>query len=73
MPWLAESLEQVTERDAYAPGMELELDPAQPDAIVSAVAELLAPAASAPDPWWQAGLDESLESSDETRPEAPGG
>ncbi|HEY7397128.1 MAG TPA: hypothetical protein VH538_02410 [Gaiellaceae bacterium] len=53
--------------------MELELDPAQPDAIVSAVAELLAPAASAPDPWWQAGLDESLESSDETRPEAPGG
>jgi hypothetical protein len=50
----------------------LELDPAQPDAIVSAVAELLAAAASAPDPWWQAGLPESLQPPDESRLDGPG-
>jgi hypothetical protein len=42
--------------------MELELDPAQPSEVVRAVGELLLSRAPQPDPWWQAGLDESLES-----------
>jgi hypothetical protein len=42
--------------------MELELTPAQPDEVVRAVAELLAPATPAPDPWWLAGIAEVLES-----------
>ena len=41
--------------------MEFELDPAQPPEVVRAVRELLAASAPAPDPWWQAGLEESLE------------
>ena len=40
--------------------MQLELDPPQPPEVVRVVAELLVPA-PAPDPWWQAGLDEALE------------
>jgi hypothetical protein len=40
--------------------MEVELSPAQPDEIAAAIAAELAPPASAPDPWWQAGLDEAL-------------
>jgi hypothetical protein len=41
--------------------VELDLDPAQPPAVVRAVRELLAARAPAPDPWWQEGLAESLE------------
>jgi hypothetical protein len=43
--------------------MGLELIPEQPDEIVQAVAELLAPAIPAPDPWWRAGIADALESS----------
>ena len=38
----------------------LELSPEQPDAVVEEVAQALEPAAGAPDPWWQAGLEEQL-------------
>jgi hypothetical protein len=41
--------------------IEVELTPDQPDQVVAAIAALLAAPAPAPDPWWQAGLDESLE------------
>jgi len=41
--------------------VELDLDPAQPSEVVRAVRELLAARAPAPDPWWQAGLEESLD------------
>ena len=45
--------------------MEFELDPAQPPEVVRALRELLASRVREPDPWWQAGLDESLESPSE--------
>ncbi|HEY2327939.1 MAG TPA: hypothetical protein VGH52_10690 [Gaiellaceae bacterium] len=41
--------------------MELDLDPAQPDAVTHAVEELLTESEQLPDPWWQAGIDEALE------------
>lgn len=40
---------------------ELELTPAQPEAVARAVASLLPPHESPVDPWWQAGLDEALD------------
>ncbi len=46
---------------AYAPGVELELDPAQPSDVARAVGELLRASGDPADPWWQAGLDELLE------------
>ena len=48
--------------------MELTLDPEQPDAVVSAVRELLRSTAPSPDPWWQAGVDEALAPGDEDVP-----
>jgi hypothetical protein len=41
--------------------LDVELEPAQPEEIVHAVAALLADDAGAPDPWWRAGLNEILE------------
>ena len=41
--------------------MDVELDPPQPQEVTRAVAELVDVDAPAPDPWWQAGVDESLE------------
>jgi hypothetical protein len=41
--------------------VEIELDPEQPEEVTRAVAELLAEAAAAPDPWWRAGLDDAVE------------
>lgn len=41
--------------------MDVELDPEQPRAVVIAVSEALAAEPVAPDPWWQAGIDEALE------------
>jgi hypothetical protein len=38
----------------------LELTPDQPPAVAAAVAELVAEEAPAPDPWWQAGLEQAL-------------
>lgn len=39
--------------------MDLELDPPQPDEVTRALSELLQ-ADKAPDPWWQAGMDDAL-------------
>jgi hypothetical protein len=41
--------------------VDLEIAPEQPESIVAAVAEALTSASRGPDPWWQAGLDEALE------------
>ena len=40
--------------------MDVELEPAQPEAVVAAVDGLLE-IVREPDPWWQAGIDEALE------------
>lgn len=41
--------------------MELELTPEQPEAVVRAVESALEAENPAPDPWWQAGIDEALD------------
>jgi hypothetical protein len=42
--------------------MDVKLEPQQPDEIIAAVAALLlTESEQAPDPWWQAGIDEALE------------
>jgi hypothetical protein len=41
--------------------MELELTPEQPATVVDALAALIDPPHRVADPWWQAGLDELLE------------
>ena len=41
--------------------MDVELDPPQTDEVARAVAELVDVGAPPPDPWWQAGVDEILE------------
>jgi hypothetical protein len=46
--------------------VELELDPKQPPPGADAVAALLEPLRSGPDPWWQAGNDEAVEPSPRT-------
>lgn len=47
--------------------MDVELDPEQPAEVAQAVRALLLRGAVTPDPWWQAGLEESLDSAgDET-------
>ena len=40
--------------------MDVELQPEQPDEVEAAVFGLLA-GPERPDPWWQAGIDEALE------------
>jgi hypothetical protein len=44
--------------------MDLELSPVQPDAVATAIEALVVPAPPEADPWWEAGLEQSL--SDET-------
>jgi len=39
----------------------VELTPEQPDQVAAAIEAALAAPAPAPDPWWQAGLEDSLE------------
>jgi hypothetical protein len=42
--------------------VEIELTPAQEPEVEAAIAAALGPARpAAPDPWWQAGIDEALE------------
>ncbi len=41
--------------------MDLQLDPEQPDEVARTVEQLLEPAEPQIDPWWQAGLAESLQ------------
>jgi hypothetical protein len=42
-------------------GIDVELTPEQPDPVVAAIAAVLAGPPPGRGPWWQAGLDESLE------------
>jgi hypothetical protein len=41
--------------------VELEAAPEQPIEVIQAVAELLESVRPVPDPWWQAGIAEALE------------
>ena len=41
--------------------MDVTLSPDQPDEVERALAGLLEPGPDAPDPWWQAGIDEALD------------
>ncbi len=41
--------------------MDLEIAPEQPEIVVAAIAAALQQGAEGPDPWWQAGLEEALE------------
>jgi hypothetical protein len=42
--------------------VELELIPGQAPEVEAAIAAVLAPGGAAePDPWWQAGIDEALD------------
>jgi hypothetical protein len=41
--------------------VELELTPEQPPEIEQVVAVALAPAPAPPDPWWEAGVRDALE------------
>ena len=45
----------------YAHGVDVEIDPPQPDEVTRAIAELLDEAVPAVDPWWRAGVDENLD------------
>ncbi|HEX4525747.1 MAG TPA: hypothetical protein VH108_03310 [Gaiellaceae bacterium] len=40
--------------------MDVELSPEQSDEVAAAIAAALSEPAPAPDPWWLAGLEESL-------------
>ena len=61
-PENAESLERVTvEKDYHLRAVDVVLSPPQPDEVEQAVEQLLEAAPAAPDPWWQAGVDEALE------------
>jgi hypothetical protein len=39
----------------------IDVRPEQPPAVEHALAELVADGSPPPDPWWQAGIDEALE------------
>ena len=41
--------------------MEVELTPEQPEQVVRAVESALKAENPAPDPWWQAGIEEALD------------
>ncbi|HEY2777857.1 MAG TPA: hypothetical protein VGI77_08110 [Gaiellaceae bacterium] len=41
--------------------MHPETSPPQPDDVGGAIADVLAEDTANPDPWWQAGIEESLE------------
>lgn len=45
----------------YPYSVDIELDSPQPAEVARAVAEALAAEANSPDPWWQAGIAEQLE------------
>jgi len=49
----------------YARRVEIELDPSQPPEVTRAVSELLATRPAGADPWWAAGVEESLEPGEE--------
>jgi hypothetical protein len=48
--------------------MEVDTSPEQPAEVVAAIEQLLADAPTQPDPWWQAGVEESLYGETAARP-----
>jgi hypothetical protein len=42
-------------------GVDIELTPDQPEQVAAVIVAALADPDPGPSPWWQAGLDESLE------------
>jgi hypothetical protein len=60
-----ESLVRVNaRRDLFSSDMDgppIEVRPEQPPAVVAALAEVVDGGAPAPDPWWQAGIEDALE------------
>jgi hypothetical protein len=59
---MTESLEWVRLfRTVGSAAMDVEISPEQPDEVAAAIAAALSGPVPAPDPWWQAGLEESLE------------
>ena len=54
------SLDRVTAH--YPFGVTTETKPPQTEEITRAISEALAAEEPAPDPWWQAGIDDDLES-----------
>jgi hypothetical protein len=41
--------------------VDVELIPAQAPEVEAAITAIVAPDAAAPDPWWQAGIEDALE------------
>jgi hypothetical protein len=41
--------------------MDVDLSPEQPEQVEAAIARLLDAGPGEPDPWWQAGIDEALD------------
>jgi hypothetical protein len=41
--------------------VDVELEPEQPDEVVRAVEALLSEGVPAADPWWEAGIEDSIE------------
>ena len=46
----------------------IDVTPAQPDEVVDAIEVLVVSPASGPDPWWQAGIEETLYGDATARP-----
>ncbi len=46
----------------------IDVIPAQPDDVVDVIEALVVPPASGPDPWWQAGIEETLYGDATARP-----
>ena len=58
-PVRRESLDRVTAQ--YPFRVKPETDPPQPDEVAQAIEDVLAPGDDRSDPWWRAGIEESLE------------
>jgi hypothetical protein len=43
--------------------VEIDTNPPQPDPVAEAIVQALNDTKQSPDAWWQAGIDEALESS----------
>lgn len=56
---MGESLDRGTRRYPFC--VTPETDPPQSEEVAQAIGDLLAGDDAAPDPWWQAGIDESVD------------
>lgn len=56
---MRESLDRGTPQ--YPFRVRPETDPPQTEEVAQAISDLLAGGDAAPDPWWQAGIEESVE------------